>query len=407
MLFGSLLIASKASPARWPVVLLVAAAALLRVATLTLDAAFGPITPYDPDWTVLRAYALRTLDEGPAATFTTGRMFFGWLVGLAWHVTGFSVAVVNAINVAIGTAIVVVSYRLALAWWGSWRRAALAAAIVGAFPTLVVYSVQPSREPLVTLAVLASMALVDRWYRRRTSTALIASFLALGVAAVIHSAFALVALALVGLVTLEVLRPRLRWSRRELVANTAVLPIAALVAVAILVAGVGLDKAGNDPGRLLTLAQFERTTTVSDIENRTAYVTRDEIVVTSFADVARQYPRRLLLFLFKPFPGDVREAADAVGLLVSVFVVIALLRLLVSWRSVMSRPGARAALVTVTMAVALMAWGTVNYGTATRHKSKLVPVVAALVVAPRRPRPASERLAPPANPAVTGVSDPR
>jgi 4-amino-4-deoxy-L-arabinose transferase-like glycosyltransferase len=279
---------------------------------------------------------------------------------------------------------VVVVYGLARELGASRKLALLPALVVAVFPSLLAYTVQPSREPAITLALAAGLLGLMRWFRGRRIRDLALGLGTLLFAGLIHSAFIVGLFVTVAYVVVEY-SLRERRSLRGLT-TAAVMGAAMSAAVATIAAtGLGLGKIGFDVTEVASLSVIERVTDKGDIDARGGYLSEHDVRVESYADVARRLPERIALFLLKPYPWEVRSLADIVGVVIVATCIVTAAAFLLRSRTTRTGQWRFLALFLVVQLV-LFSWGTVNYGTAARHKSKFVPILVVFLVAPARAR---------------------
>lgn len=115
----------------------------------------------------------------------------------------------------------------------------------------------------------------------------------------------------------------------------------------------------------------------------TAYVTS---APTSVTDMILSSPSRLIMFLSSPMPWQARGLPDIIGVLASSLptVVVTVMLIILVRRIRILAPDERVivivTLVIVLVAALVLAWGTGNYGTAMRHRVKILPVAATALV---------------------------
>ncbi len=154
----------------------------------------------------------------------------------------------------------------------------------------------------------------------------------------------------------------------------------AIVAVVIQNIGLGKLEALQDADDVLEALVASRQ---SFTEARTLYLTN--LVPSSAFDIIWQAPIRIFYFLFKPFPWDVRGFGDVLAF-VDAFVWVMVAVLLYRNRKVIAQnKGAMVLFFCLLAAIFTFSYGTTNYGTAIRHRTKFY-VVAIVLVAPFLPR---------------------
>ena len=359
----------------------------IRALYALIDYNFGPFVPYDADWMGLQSRALtihKAGFDGLFANFTTGRFFYSWFVGVIYLLFGPNVFLIIVLNVLFGTLTVLFVIKLATLLTDSLRTSLFASSLTALFPTLIVYAGQPSREPLIALGFIAGCYYFVAWQHKRKLWMLLLCILSMSLAAIIHSAFAVILIVLLSVSVFEYLRSLRKFTIASFIGSFVGSTVLIIAAALIIVTGFGLDKIGGDFTRLRDPEALQRVTDVRDLDSRGAYLTVDDVQVDSLTDMLVSLPIRIILFSFTPFPWMVENIYDMVGLFVASVFGLFVLNTVRYWRQFTSEPKLRYIVIVLALSIVMFAWGTVNFGTGTRHRSKLVPVVAVLVFAPAR-----------------------
>lgn len=99
-------------------------------------------------------------------------------------------------------------------------------------------------------------------------------------------------------------------------------------------------------------------------------------------DIIWQLPIRIIYFLFAPFPWMASSLVDLIGIADVAFYIVLIIR---AWKRHNNRFYARRVLPLTLMflvLLAIFAIGSSNYGTALRHRVKIVPMLIIWAVAP-------------------------
>lgn len=302
---------------------------------------------------------------------------FGSLIGLAYWIVGArSPLLIQAINVVLGTLVVANVFKISTILGGQ-RTATRATAIAAAFPTLVLYSALVLREAPVAFFVSYSALATVRWV---VSGRLRHVLVAIGAAvcgALFHSgALALLpAILIVGLTTRPGELPALRGSRnpapRALLSRVTVTVAVALAFTAVVALGIGTQK--------LQPANLDIAMSADYGGGGAQYLAGWS--ANSLLEMAGQMPVRLLYFVASPFPWQVRTPGHFVGLADSLLYVGVLMLLASNSRLVWHDRRLRALVVLSACMLTVFAAGTLNFGTALRHRAKVAPLLVPLVVA--------------------------
>jgi 4-amino-4-deoxy-L-arabinose transferase-like glycosyltransferase len=335
---------------------------------------------------------------------TSGSRFYVALISTAYAQIGISRMLMEMLNVLVGCFIVLEVYKLTVDLWNvaAARRAALVAAL---FPTLILYSAALLREAFFALPFIIGLRYLARWTKSKRFTDLVVSFIALAVAASFHPA----AIPALGIVTMmavvDVGEARTRSARARLALRWIAAAIIASASMGGLIAsGWGTEKLNTEEGLSVDVITNSQEAASRD---RAGYLRNFQS--SSPVLVIVQAPIRIAYFLFTPFPWQVTEAADLVGLVDGLLYLTMVIIYFRRRRMLMDNKAARAVLLAVTGSIFVLGLFTSNYGTALRHRAKTAPVLICLAAVtllsrnttPRRRVPGRDPLGFPAGRAVT------
>ncbi|MDP1731602.1 MAG: glycosyltransferase family 39 protein [Devosia sp.] len=308
--------------------------------------------------------------------------FYSYLLGLVYSVTGRAALMAQSFGILAGTAGVALTWALANDLWGRTvaRRAAWVAAL---FPTAIMYSALTMREPFVMLFLLLGLRGAVAWARSRRMLPAAGAMAGFAAAALFHTGLIAAVAIFAALV--------LFGESRRLMKGWIPGLILAVCAGAIV---VGAAAALLESADTISIGKFGTLTEAASPE-RWLEVTRNRTTggaaypewttPRSAADLIWAVPLRLVYFLFSPFPWDVRTPAHLSGLLDSLLYAGLAWYMWKNRGRIWADPAARLVLLIVLPLLLAFAIGTGNFGTAMRHRSKLLPVLAVLA-APALPR---------------------
>lgn len=366
------------------VVLLVAFAA--RAAAALFHFYVAPLPDGTSDAVSFERYAWEWSQGGLVAALEhfpgLDAYFYAWLMSLLYAVTDRSLLMLQAVNVLVGVLGVFVAWKLASELWGG-RAGRKVAWVMALFPLVVQYGAIPMREAGFMLFLLLALLAVVRWQRHGGVVYLAGVFAGFLAAAFFHGGAVVGLLAFLGLVgwrsarqwAAGLSRGRLRW-----VATLTVFLVLGLLG-GYVVSGVSIHKLGTAEEIVSTerwMHYFE-----SRVYGGARYPGWTQ--PQGAADFVWAVPLRAVYLLFAPFPWDLREPAHVVGL-VDGLLYLALAFLV--WRNrqaIRAIPEARTLFLILVPLVFAYGVGTGNFGTALRHRTKLVAAVIVLA-APRLPR---------------------
>lgn len=304
--------------------------------------------------------------------FATGSRLYSWCIGVLYDLTDRSPFMIIAINVVLGTVVVVLAGLLAEELWGR-RQARTAAWWTALFPMLMLVSAISLREVVVTAPLTGGVLMLVRWQRTQRVGTLTGALLLLLVASGFHSVVVFTFLGVMLIMLQNALAAAAQGRGRALARMSVALVLAVMVGVLIVQSGWGLDKFGSVEGineDRLAVAQEQVLGT------RSSYLT--SMPIDGPVDAVVQLPLRLIFFVFAPFPWMIRTPTDLFGL-VDGAIYLALAVLCVrALRAGSPGPGLRPLLWTGFIVLSVFAVGVSNYGTAIRHRGKVAPLIVAL-----------------------------
>ncbi len=370
--------------ALWIGFLLRAAAALIDRTVYQLPGVWDGIV-----WDMVAAQWSRYGLEGTFEHIGTGHVFYQWLMSVLYALFDRSPLMIQGINVLLGTLIISAVWRLAKTL-GDARSARTAAWFSALCPSLIYFSAVLLREVAVAYPLTLSVMYLASWHRERRTIYLVKAFAALLISMVFHSG-GLAILLFAGIWFTGVwIRDVVTLNLRGLKRSTLGLVLGAALVATVLASGFGMQKftglEGGDMG-LLTTRQENFAT------GRAAYL--GDLHADSPFALVWQTPIRLVYFLFAPFPWMVSEASDVFGVIDSVLFFWLAVRALRRRKAVMASPAIGMVLGLFAAMAVVFAVGVSNYGTALRHRNKMLPLLAAATLAvPVAASGARKRVAP-------------
>jgi hypothetical protein len=327
-------------------------------------------------WDIGAAYMAK---DGVVGTFQylegTGHVFFRFLMALLYALFDRSALMIKGINVLFGTLLVKSTWELSLLLGGDARRARIVAWLMTLCPSLIFFSAVLLREVAVTYPLVLSIVFLIRWYQERRSLLLVQAIAALIISMTFHSGS--VAVLLIGGIWLvgNWFRSILTGQFRNLGRNTLALAIGAAVVFAVLSSGFGLDKFnGIDSSNIDTLTGRQE----NFAHGRAAYL--EDLHADSPVDLIWQAPIRIAYFLCAPFPWMISNGSDAFGMIDSMLFAVLIVYAVRNRRTLLASPRIVLVLGVFGSLALVFALGVSNYGTALRHRNKMLPLLIAAVV---------------------------
>lgn len=316
----------------------------------------------------------------------TGAALYTWVASVLYAVFERSRLMMQGINVLFGSLMVFYVWRLAALIGENQKLALRAAWLAALFPSLVFFSSIMLREVVVAFPLVFGVYYLTKWHRDRRNIDIAFAVLGLLVSMAFHSGGVAVLLGGAIWICGNWVRSIVRGDYRQLGRSTLALLAAGAVIAAVVSSGFGMGKFNA-----VTSGELHDLNAQQDVfaRGRTAYL--DDLRAEQPLDLVWQSPIRLTYFLFAPFPWMITAGSDVVGLIDSLFF------LALSWRTWRSRrwlgkhPQALMVLGVFGAMAITFALGVSNYGTALRHRSKMLPMFIAAAIALPIPRRSAER----------------
>jgi hypothetical protein len=323
----------------------------------------------------------------------TGHMLYKWFMGVMYCLLGPSRLMIQEINVIFGVLIVFNVWQIARLVWRDERTAVRAAWVTALFPSMIMYSAALLREVAVVYPLSLGVIFIVRWIQDRKAVNMVKAAAALLVSMAFHSGTVGILFAAGVWVIGSWLRAVLTGRYASFGRKTVALAVAIGVLAVVMSTGFGMDKFRNiDVSDTGTLRQTQDYYSYG----RTAYL--PNLRADDNADLALQSPIRMAYFLFAPFPWMVSTLSDVFGLVDSLLFFWLVYRLWRARRSIAANPSALVVVAVFVSMAFVFAIGVQNYGTAMRHRDKILPILIAVgAAAPavaRAARSATGRLAP-------------
>lgn len=337
-------------------------------------------------WDRAAAYYARGGVEGTLDYIGLGHPLYVWLMSVIYAVVGRSPLLIQSINVLLGTVLILIIWRLASELSSEIKVRRRVAWLMAAFPSLVFFSSVLLREVAVSMPLAMSVLYVVRWYKGRRLTSAAAAVVSLLVSMAFHSG-GLAVLLFAGLWLIGGWFYALLSGKMDALGrNTVALIVGLAVVAAVLASGFGQQKfSGLESGDLSALSERQE----GFARGRTAYL--EDLRANSATDLLWQTPVRLVYFLFAPFPWMLQTGSDAFGVLDSTLFVILVVWAVRNRKAVSGVPVRMLTLGVFGAMAVVFAIGVSNYGTALRHRNKMLPLlIAAAASIPGRRKPVQQ-----------------
>lgn len=354
-------------------------ALIARAGIMILDSHIYPGLPYltAADASRFHSVGLGFAEMGFAELlrppYPTGSALYSYWIGMVYSLFGVNEqTIVRAFNVMAGVFTVYNGYHISRMLWS--RNIAIQNAwILSLFPLLVVYSQNFLREAFFVFFLTLGIKYFLSWYKRGRTHHIFLAILSISLSSALHVG------ALMSLLAMAVYNVWLFV--RSLFTGQAYNAGRTIFSTIILLAGLyymnatgwGLPSIGGEGA----LQEFGMEELIEERggdrrTGRAAYLigmTADNPV-----DLVWQTPIRALYFLFAPFPWMMGSIWDLVGLFDALLYLSIFFGIYKSIPLIRHDPGRVILFLMLAGMVIMFAWGVTNYGTAMRHRAKIVTV---------------------------------
>lgn len=298
--------------------------------------------------------------------FQTGAYLYSWFVAAIWRITGVSLFLIRIINAFLSYYCCVLGYELSKMIFNDEKKSKKVLLIIALFPNLLRFSAYfTSRETLFVFLLLLAIKNLYLYYKNRKYKYVLRFIIVTIINTIIHvSAIAL-------FIVLFLMFIRNSKNKKELFGVIIFAVLITLLGIFLFKNNIGTEKLYLNKGGL----DAEKISWIQEAsaDGRAAYLkgfSSNNIVITIF-----QIPIRIIYFLYTPFIWMVREVIDLLGLLDAIlYIWITFLVLKVyKQRKKKNKKLFEVYLFYAIFAMILMfSIGTSNYGTAIRHRAKLI-----------------------------------
>ncbi len=308
---------------------------------------------------------------GEGAPRATGAFYYSAFIGALYFIFGRVPFLIQLFSVVFGVAIVFIIYRITLKLTTSKIAAYLALTIATLFPTLNLFSAVILREVYMLFFVLYSFYFFIDWVEEGRYKSMALSGVMSICAGIFHGAMLLISWIQYFLFALY--NP-IRQTFRITLKNVIVIVGLSLFVFILFNVDVITYRFPASINDLVSLDTFQSLVSNRRV-GRTQYL--EDLVPFSYFDVLRQTPIRALYFLLAPFPWMIENKLDLAMFFENISYIVMIILSVFGYGKVtkQKRVAYIAMLIIVFTIIFMFSWGTVNYGTAWRHKLKIAPFV--------------------------------
>jgi len=295
------------------------------------------------------------------------------IIGVIYFISGRVPLLAQFVNVLLGVLIVYYVYKIIIELGATKRSAQIGTVIAALFPTLCLYSAITMRENFISFFAIASVFYFFKWLNSGTVSKLVLAVAFLLLSSTLHGA-----MILIGIVyAIFFIFYKAKIKKWRLVSKHTFFGIFIVTLGIIIFSSFLMNKIPSDLSLVFSPDYMGGRVTRS-ARGGAAYLVG--FTPNSILDIIIQTPVRMMYFLFAPFPwmisspGQILGLIDALLYLVLVFYSIGGLKYLKKYNN----PSFWAVTLTLLIMIATFAWGTSNFGTAIRHRQKIVWLIIAV-----------------------------
>jgi len=295
------------------------------------------------------------------------------IIGVIYLISGRVPLLAQFVNVILGVSIVYYVYKIIIELGATKRSAQIGSVITALFPTLCLYSAITMRENFISFFAIISVFYFFKWLNSGTVSKLVLAVAFLLLSSALHGAMILIGI----MYAIFFIFYKAKIKKWRLVSKQTFFGIFIVILVIILFSSFLMNKLPGDLSLVFSPDYMGNRVTISARGN-TAYLVG--FTPNSILDIIIQTPVRMVYFLFAPFPwmisspGQILGLIDALLCLVLVFYLIGGLKYLKKYNN----PAFWAVTLTLLIMIVTFAWGTSNFGTAIRHRQKIVWLIIAV-----------------------------
>lgn len=312
-------------------------------------------------------YAQILLGNEEELSRTSNAFIFSKFIGVIYLVFDRIPIVAHLFNVITGVLIVYYIYQICMLTF-SKKAAKTAATIAAFFPTFNLYSAVLTRECIIVLFFVISFYFMILWYKKKKNSALIGTFVFILLATLLHGGLIFVILVYT-FIFLFFNNNKEEWN------FTPYIKISALSLSLGIILFFGGDYIFNKIPSGITLGNAHEILTVSlsyAAKGDAAYLVG--YTPNSLVDLVTQTPIRVFYFLFAPLPWMITSASHVVGFIDGLLYLVLSFYTIKGLKFLWKHDKVLFILCFGLFIVFLVtfAWGTSNFGTAVRHRQKIV-----------------------------------
>lgn len=307
--------------------------------------------------------------------FKPGASFSPWFTGLLYYLFAKSQLMSQGLGVFFGSLIVLFVYKTARIIW-SPKIALLSAWVIALHPNMIRFAGSfASREVAVVFPLTVSIYLLVRWNREGKLLQLLLALAFQMVALFSHTGIVALLFAEVVYFVYQSYRHLLTNRLRQGMAFAVVFALALGAIFIIHSTGWGMDKFG---GSLDSVSTDDIIKIQNNPGGRAGYL--QGMKPKNAIDILWQAPIRTVYFLFSPLPWMIRSTKHLLGIIDSLIYIFFIASMWMSRRYILKSKPAQIVFIGFFSLALIFGIAVNNFGTAIRHRAKIAPLAACLMV---------------------------
>lgn len=302
-------------------------------------------------------------------------LVYSKIIGALYFISGRVPLLVQFVNVVLGVFIVYYVYKIIIELGATKRSAQIGSVITALFPTLCLYSAITLRETFISFFTIVSVFYFFKWLNSGKVSKLVLAATFLLLSSALFGAMVVIGV-MYAIFFIFYNAKRKKW---RLVGKQSFLGIfiLTLVTMIIIFNPFLMDKLPVDLGLVFSPDYMSHKVNLA-ARGGSAYLVG--FTPNSILDIILQSPIRMVYFLLAPFPWMISSPRQILGLidaflyLVLVFFSIRGLKYLKKYNN----PAFWAVILMLLIIIGTFAWGVSNFGTAIRHRQKIVGLIIAV-----------------------------
>jgi 4-amino-4-deoxy-L-arabinose transferase-like glycosyltransferase len=285
------------------------------------------------------------------------------MIAGVYYFVGEVPLIAQLLNVILGTLLIFIGYRTALTLFESKKGARICAFIIALFPVLNLYSAITMREAVIVFFLALSFYFFSLWIKKGELKNIILSVSTIFISSIFHGG-----IFPIGLIYLFVFsfyfpkEKKWRFLSKSLFIGFLIALIYSFLFFAFF------------QSKIPFFVDIERMDRISESRSigRAAYL--EEMETENAFDAVWQTPVRAIYFYLAPFPWDAENWKDVGGLFdISLYILFFFFSVSTLRKLKKEDRALFIAIILIIIAFSVIfAWGTSNYGTAFRHRAKIV-----------------------------------